>query len=101
MMYINALGGSAAFVAGAGVALLSTYQVPAESLYVCFIAMSFLLLAVILGCSAMALYAAKRERILVEDAVRRERVRLDDAIEQVVEHLLEERQVVRVVDRRD
>lgn len=86
-----ALGGIAAFLGGISAALLASYPIPQNSLYVCFCALFIALAACIVGACAIALYTSKRNKVEVEsDLVR--------AVDQIVEYLLEEKHL-KLVDR--
>lgn len=80
MKIIAALGIGAAFLAGTSTALLASYFVPAESIYVCFVAVFIGLAACALAAGAVALYAMRSERI-----------RVDRLVEVTVDRLLQRR----------
>lgn len=80
MKLIAVFGCAAAFFAGIAVALLLSYPVPAETIYLGFLAIFAAVVACLFAAAAIALYATKRER-----------VRVDRIVEVTVDRLLHRR----------
>lgn len=69
MSPIALLGCGATFLAGVAAALLASYPIPENSLYVCFVALFFALGSCLAGAFAIVLYASKRERLRLERVI--------------------------------
>ena len=66
MSHICVLGGAAAFLGGAAVALLASYPIQDNSGYVGFIALFLAVVASLLAAWAIALYTTHNERVHAE-----------------------------------
>lgn len=69
MKSTSILGISAAFLAGAAVALLASYPLPAHSIYLCFWAVFLGMAACVLTALAVVLHATHKQRVSVERVV--------------------------------
>lgn len=87
MNAIAALGGTALFFGGAAAALLASYPIPENNLYVCFIAVLVGLASSILAVAALVLHATGS----VNATTKVERVRVDRVVEATVDQLLKRR----------
>lgn len=84
----RAILGAAAFFSGVAIALLASYPIPENSIYVCFIALFFGLAACM--CTAW---------LIVQECTSRERVRAERVIDLTVDRMLERRGLELVEDR--
>lgn len=63
------LGAAASFFSGVAVALLASYPIPQNSIFVCFVAIAFGLVACLLAAWAVVLACTRRERVRVERVI--------------------------------
>lgn len=103
---IAALGGAAIFLGGVAAALLASYSIPENNLYVCFVALAIGLIACIFGAFAIALRAIERHatdlatnQVSLEQVVATSQVSLERVVDLVVD-ALERRKGMDVVPRK-
>ena len=89
-----ALGGVAMFLGGAAAALLASYPIPGNSIFVCFVALFVALAAALIGGAALALHAINQHAANAE----KHQVRVDRVVEATVDRLLK-RRGLELVDR--
>lgn len=90
---IVALGGIATFLGGVAAALLISYPIPGNSLYVCFIALFVALVAALIGAVAVGLHAIERH---ARDA-EQNKIKADRLVGLTIDHL--KRRSLELVDQ--
>jgi hypothetical protein len=84
---IAVLRGVATFLGGVSAALLASYPIPSNSMYICFIALFVALAACIIGAGAIALYATKQHAAHVVE----NQVEVQQLVNLTVDQLLQRR----------